>query len=197
MNGTVNDFVAAAESLIGKTHYLFGGVTPAGLDCSGLVLWAAGTCGVTVPRTTQGEWAGLPEGDGQRGDLVLFDVPSDGPPQPQHVGICLGDGTMVNAPHTGLFVRIDPIWNVPGQITVYGYRRITFAPVPPAPLPTKPPKEGNMTTNSDGSIVYAAGTNGHMLQFSRSTSDPSGWSVIDITQAVANVHPGSVYTVQP
>lgn len=67
----------------------------------------------------------------------------------------------------------------------------------PGPIPTAPPKEGNMTTNSDGSIVYAAGTNGHMLQFSRSSTDPAGWSVIDITQAVANVHPGSVYTVQP
>lgn len=91
---------------------------------------------MTVARTTQGEWATLPPGDGSYGDLVLFDVPSDGPPQPQHVGICVGGGRMVNAPHTGLNVEYDTIWDIPGSITVMGYRRIPFAPTPPQPVPS-------------------------------------------------------------
>lgn len=132
---TVDDFIAALESQLGAP-YVFGGSNPSvGFDCSGLVQWAAEVCGVAVARTTQGEWDTLPAGDGSRGDLVEFDVPSDGPPQPQHVGVCLGNGTMINAPHTGTVVQIDPIPNIPGSISIMGYRRIAFAPVPPPPPP--------------------------------------------------------------
>ena len=41
----------------------------------------------------------------QPGDLVFFDSPDVG-----HVGIYLGGGMMLDAPHTGAFVRIEPIW---------------------------------------------------------------------------------------
>ena len=128
-------FISAAESLVEKTPYLFGGITPAGLDCSGLVYWAAGTQGVAVPRTTQGEWSGLMAVSTPiPGDLILFDVPSDGPPQPQHVGIYLAPNTMVSAPHTGLYVSYSTIPNE-SDISIMGYRRINFGTPAPTPSP--------------------------------------------------------------
>jgi hypothetical protein len=152
---------------VGVTPYVYGGASPAGADCSGYVQFTAAWAGVSVARTTQGEWATLPAGDGSRGDLVLFDVPSDGPPQPQHVGICLGDGTMVNAPHTGTLVQVNPIWNIPGSITVMGYRRIPFAPPapPPPPIPV-PSLTSEVTMNAydatSGGTWVVDPTDGHV-----------------------------------
>ena len=90
--------------------YVWGGETPGtAFDCSGLVQWAYRTAGITIPRTTQTQWADLPHLDRtsplEPGDLVYYGP--DG--APTHVGMYLGDGRMIDAPYTGVDVRVDPV----------------------------------------------------------------------------------------
>ena len=90
--------------------YVWGGETVGqAFDCSGLVQWAYRTAGVTIPRTTQTMWAELPHLAAstplQPGDLVYYG-PNNGP---THVGMYIGGGRMVDAPYTGVDVRIDPV----------------------------------------------------------------------------------------
>jgi cell wall-associated NlpC family hydrolase len=90
--------------------YVWGGETPGiAFDCSGLVQWAYRSAGITIPRTTQTQWAELPHLSPttplEPGDLVYYG-PDSGP---THVGMYLGDGRMIDAPYTGVDVRIDPV----------------------------------------------------------------------------------------
>lgn len=95
-----------AQRFIGKP-YRYGGETPAGFDCSGLVHYSFARVGIAVPRTT-GELAH----DGRhvarsrlrKGDLLFFN--QDGK-RASHVGIYLGDDKFVHAPSSGKQVRHD------------------------------------------------------------------------------------------
>ena len=97
-----------AVEMVGKP-YRYGGFTPAGFDCSGLVHYSFGRAGVRLPRDTPGlrrvgdelDWNEL-----ARGDLVFFDQEGK---KASHVGIYLGDGRFVHAPSSGGRVRIDRI----------------------------------------------------------------------------------------
>lgn len=66
--------------------------------------------GITVPRTAAAQYrfgVTVPIGREKPGDLV-FAIGSDGSPaDPGHVGIVIGHGQMIDAPHTGAVVRID------------------------------------------------------------------------------------------
>jgi cell wall-associated NlpC family hydrolase len=113
------DFVAEALSQVGKT-YVFGATpspasnNPTSFDCSSLVQWAAGRVGVTLPRTSQTQWAACRSAGTSisvenaiktRGAL-LFEAGSDGTPDsPGHVAISLGNGDTVEAYGTGYGVR--------------------------------------------------------------------------------------------
>lgn len=102
--------VQVAMAQVG-TPYLWGGETPdAGFDCSGLVQYAYSRAGQPLPRTAQTQYAHGPHlplvNQPQPGDLVFF---GDGPAHVTHVGIALGQGRMVDAPHTGARVRVEPI----------------------------------------------------------------------------------------
>jgi cell wall-associated NlpC family hydrolase len=93
------------------TPYQWGGEQPdAGFDCSGLVQYAYGGAGVALPRTAQQQYdtgPHLPDGSAPSlGDLVFFGA---SPQAVSHVGIALGDGRMVDAPHTGALVRVEPV----------------------------------------------------------------------------------------
>jgi cell wall-associated NlpC family hydrolase len=102
--------ISYAEAQMG-TPYLWGGETPGvGFDCSGLTQAAYEAAGITIPRTSEEQWIALPHvplDDLQPGDLVFFDPGEDFPGLPGHVGIYLGNDEMVDAPYTGVDVRID------------------------------------------------------------------------------------------
>jgi cell wall-associated NlpC family hydrolase len=96
------------------TPYIWGGETPGvGFDCSGLVQAAYKVAGITLPRVAQDQYdAGplLPAGSPlQPGDLVFF---GQGLTAIDHVGIYVGvqngQSVMVDAPHTGADVRVEP-----------------------------------------------------------------------------------------
>lgn len=95
------------------TPYVWGGETPGiGFDCSGLTQAAYQAAGIALPRTSEEQWIELPHvtlDDLQPGDLVFFDPGEDFPGLPGHVGIYVGNDEMVDAPHTGVDVRIDTL----------------------------------------------------------------------------------------
>jgi cell wall-associated NlpC family hydrolase len=91
------------------TPYRFGGATPDGFDCSGLVFYAHRHLGLNVPRTSrdQAEQAtSLKPRKLQRGDLVFFKI---GSRKVNHVGIYIGKHRFVHAPGAGKPVTINSL----------------------------------------------------------------------------------------
>lgn len=103
----------SALKMVGKP-YRYGGSTPAGFDCSGLVQYSYKLAGVSLPRSTDDLLRTSTPLRGQhlrRGDLLFFDQEGK---KKSHVGIYLGDGRFVHAPSSGKVVRTDrldsPYW---------------------------------------------------------------------------------------
>jgi peptidoglycan DL-endopeptidase CwlO len=97
--------VAAAMSRLGD-RYVFGASGPTRFDCSGLVAWAYRQAGVSTAHYTGTLWNAyrhVSASQLQPGDLVFFYRDH------HHVGIYIGNGLMVNAPHTGDVVRIASV----------------------------------------------------------------------------------------
>jgi len=90
--------VELAQQQVG-VPYLYGGRTPNGFDCSGLVYYVYGKLGVSVPRTALAQYdhtRRVALADLKPGDMVFFfggDI--------MHVGIYVGDGWFIHAPETG------------------------------------------------------------------------------------------------
>ena len=125
--------VAAAEAQVGWP-YVWGGESRAegGFDCSGLIDYAYAAAGLPLPgRPTAADlWhlaAPEPPGALVPGDLVFVGSASG---DPHHVGMYVGAGAVVVAPHTGAAVRYEPLaaggWD--------GYGRLAGPPPRGAPL---------------------------------------------------------------
>jgi cell wall-associated NlpC family hydrolase len=90
------------------------GATGAGgfYDCSGLTLRAYQAGGVQLPRTSVTQWNAGPhivdKSAVQPGDLVFYATDLSNPATIHHVGLYIGAGNMINAPHTGAVIRIQP-----------------------------------------------------------------------------------------
>lgn len=109
--------VALARSRIGAP-YVWGAEGPDAFDCSGLVLWIYQQLGLQAPRTAQQQfdWAApIEPSQLQPGDLVFYENTYPSPERITHVGIYVGNGTMVMAPSSGDFVKqvpvSDPYWS--------------------------------------------------------------------------------------
>ncbi len=99
--------VTDAQQYMG-VPYAWGGTDPAtGLDCSGLVQRVYADLGVELPRVAADQarqgTAVASLAQAQPGDLVTFGSPAD------HIGIYVGNGMMIDAPHAGATVRVDPV----------------------------------------------------------------------------------------
>ena len=110
---TSTAIVSMARSELG-VPYVYGGRTPKGFDCSGLVYYVYRHAGLNVPRTANAQfYASHPVklADIEPGDLVFFEI--DGDAQ-MHVGIYAGNGVFIHAPETGekvSYARLDnPYW---------------------------------------------------------------------------------------
>lgn len=98
----------AALAMVGKP-YRYGGSTPKGFDCSGLVNYSFAQVGLKVSRDTRTlrEQGVLVRTSAlRRGDLVFFDQEGK---KYSHVGIYLGDGVFVHAPSSGGKIRTDKL----------------------------------------------------------------------------------------
>ncbi|MCP2342005.1 C40 family peptidase [Actinomadura rupiterrae] len=86
------------------------GAGTVGFDCSSLMLYAWHQAGLALPRTSQEQWTALPHvppGREQPGDLAFFAGAGGTQQAPGHVGMVIGGGRMVEAPHTGEHVRVS------------------------------------------------------------------------------------------
>ena len=101
-----------ALSQIGRP-YQWGGAGPYTYDCSGLTMVAWAQAGVFLLHYTGDQWeegVHVPLDDLQRGDLLFYATDNSDPGTIHHVGIYIGGGDMVDAPYTGVDVRIDSIY---------------------------------------------------------------------------------------
>ena len=101
--------VRAALSALGRP-YVFGAAGPSAFDCSGLMMWAWAQAGVSLPHSSSMQYAVLPHvslSQLRPGDLVFSYSPI------HHVGMYIGGGRFVHAPHSGDVVRITSIAGYP------------------------------------------------------------------------------------
>lgn len=104
-----NDSVIAYASSFLGTPYVWGGTSPSpGFDCSGFTQYVYKKFGVSVGRTTYDQikdGVGVSRDQLKPGDLVFFGTYSN----PHHMGMYVGDGMYIHAPHTGDVVKISPL----------------------------------------------------------------------------------------
>ena len=102
-----NNVIAYASNFLG-TPYVWGGTSPSpGFDCSGFTQYIYAHFGISVGRTTYDQinnGVGVSRNSLQAGDLVFF-----GTNGPTHMGMYVGNGTYINAPHTGDVIKISSV----------------------------------------------------------------------------------------
>jgi cell wall-associated NlpC family hydrolase len=100
--------------------YVWGGMSPSGFDCSGLVSYVFAQVGVSLPHHAASQYGygvAVSRDELQAGDLVFFDGLG-------HMGIYIGGGQFIHAPHTGDVVKISSIYDSWYASTWVGARRI-------------------------------------------------------------------------
>jgi cell wall-associated NlpC family hydrolase len=107
MLSTAERAAAVAVQQVG-VPYRYGGSTPAGFDCSGLVHYSFARAGASVPRTTRQLWSASQHVDPRQlreGDLLFFRFDN----KIAHVGLYLGNGRFVHAPSSGKQVSVQSL----------------------------------------------------------------------------------------
>ncbi|WP_344378554.1 C40 family peptidase [Agromyces tropicus] len=94
---------AVAQQYLG-VPYVYGGATPAGFDCSGLVQYVYAQFGISLPHSSSAQGAAgtqISLSEAVPGDLVVMSG---------HIGFYAGNGMILHAPYEGTVVRTQPIW---------------------------------------------------------------------------------------
>ena len=122
--GTGQDIIDYAKTFLG-VKYVYGGTSPSGFDCSGLVYYCYRHYGYTVNRTAAGlAYSGKTASASslQVGDVILF-TSQDGS-YIGHTGLYIGGGQFIHAPHTGDVVKISNLSDTYYANHYWGARRI-------------------------------------------------------------------------
>lgn len=118
------DIVEYAKSFLG-VPYVYGGTSPSGFDCSGLVYYCYAHFGYSVNRTAASlayNGSSVSKDNLQAGDVVLFT--SSGGGYIGHTGLYVGGGQFIHAPRTGDVVKISSLYDSYYTSHYYGARRI-------------------------------------------------------------------------
>ena len=92
------EVIGVAQRYLG-VPYVYGGSSPSGFDCSGFTMYCYGQIGIGLPHNAAAQQASVAAvSSPQAGDLVFFGYPA------YHVGLYVGGGSMIHAPHTGAVV---------------------------------------------------------------------------------------------
>ena len=108
--------IAAAELGV---PYRYGGSSPSGFDCSGLVAYVYAKLGIRLPHNAAAQYSygrSVDRGHLKPGDLVFFHGLG-------HVGLYIGQGRMIHAPQSGERVSIQSLASRSGSVE--GARRLT------------------------------------------------------------------------
>lgn len=103
--------VAIASQYLG-VPYVYGGSSPSGFDCSGLVQYVFKQAGISLPRTSWAQGASgtrVSAAEARPGDLVYYG---------HHVGIYAGNGMMIHAPKPGDVVSLVPVYDSPSYVRI-------------------------------------------------------------------------------
>jgi cell wall-associated NlpC family hydrolase len=120
---TIGERAAAVALKEVGVPYRWGGASPAGFDCSGLVYWSYGRLGIRLPHSSyalydQGRL--VARSRMKAGDLLFFSGLG-------HVGIYIGRGRMVHAPHSGSRVQVVSLGGSSYEARLVGVRRVVSA----------------------------------------------------------------------
>jgi cell wall-associated NlpC family hydrolase len=103
------------------TPYVWGGASPSGFDCSGFAMYVYAQVGISLPHNAAMQYGSVgvsvPRDDLQPGDLVFFDGLG-------HMGIYIGGGQFIHAPHTGDVVKISSLYDSWYAATYVGAKRV-------------------------------------------------------------------------
>ena len=105
----VTRMLTAALSRVGRP-YVYGAAGPTAFDCSGLVKWSFTQAGLAMPRVAADQamtGPPMPVSQLEPGDLLFYRTDPADPMHISHVAIYIGNGKMVQAPHTGENVQVD------------------------------------------------------------------------------------------
>lgn len=118
-----SQLVAQASKYLG-TRYVYGGTSPSGFDCSGLVQYSLRKLGVSISRSSSSQYSyGTPvsRDNLKPGDLVFF---SRGGGGISHVAIYAGNGQVIHAPRAGKSVCYQSMSSLCGAMRYVGARRV-------------------------------------------------------------------------